>query len=86
MPSGGDDTNNSFADQLKSFLQNNMMKVIIAGSAMIFLLITLVTCCCCCKKKKDPYMYKTYSMAHSDGDAVKLDDDNETSTDNLINH
>lgn len=52
------------------------MKVIIAGSALVFLIITLITCCCCCKKKKkDPYMYKTYSVQHSDGDAIALDDE-----------
>ena len=77
MPSGGDNTNNS----VKAFLENNMMKVIIAGSVVIFLLIALITCFCCRKEKKDPYMHKTYS-----GDWVKLDDDNEGSSDNMINH
>ena len=77
VPSGGDNTNNSFGDKLKTFMKDNLMGVIIGGSVFIFILVILITCCC--KKKKDPYLFRTYS----DLDEVKLDE--EDSNKHMIN-
>lgn len=81
VPTNGTDDSSStnaagtIPSSTSEFIKDNMMKIIIAGSALIFLIITIITCCCCCKKgkKEDPYMYKTYSVQHSDGDPIALD-------------